>query len=570
MPVANQIIKFKAGTSDNFKKIAQKDLNTIYFLTDTQQMFVGDTEYTRPILSGDKAPTAALGKNNPPNTLYYDTTGKALYVTFMDGQWIACSNFYVHPSFTELDFTQTTRTLTYGGKFKVPSFKTNDQGHVTEGSLVELTLPAAIAVDITANTTTGDPETLTHGGTFTAVTGVDASGSTITGTTTEFTLPAETNLSLKEGTKTGNAVTSIAVNGHEITVNKDTTFVTDVTLDGGTNNGTLKLTVNGTATDNIEVTGLGSAAYTDSDAYATAAQGVKADNAMPISGGTFTGEVILNADPTKDLGAATKKYVDSKTASLTGAMHFVGVSTTDPKGTTGATVDGHTTWAAGDVVLFGNKEYVLGSTENKAANWHELGDEGSYALKSIKITGTNGLTGNGDLSANCEISHAGKAASLANVTEADATFVSSMTFDTYGHPTAVKTTKLAASDGVKLDGNAIKHTNSVPAKTTAGLVKVAYDAQGHITKSVAAEAADILTADQLKAVNSGITEEKVTAYAAHVADTDIHVTAAQKTAWTAKQDALVFNTAYNASTNKAATMADIQAAALVWGSFDEP
>ena len=43
-----------------------------------------------------------------------------------------------------------------------------------------------------------------------------------------------------------------------------------VTLASGTNNGTLKLTVGGTVTDNIAVKGLGSAAYTDSSAYAQA------------------------------------------------------------------------------------------------------------------------------------------------------------------------------------------------------------------------------------------------------------------------------------------------------------
>ena len=43
--------------------------------------------------------------------------------------------------------------------------------------------------------------------------------------------------------------------------------VQSVALASGTNNGTLKLTVNGTATDNIAVKGLGSAAYTESGAY---------------------------------------------------------------------------------------------------------------------------------------------------------------------------------------------------------------------------------------------------------------------------------------------------------------
>lgn len=43
----------------------------------------------------------------------------------------------------------------------------------------------------------------------------------------------------------------------------------------------------------------------------------------------------------------------------------------------------------------------------------------------------------------------------------------------------------------------------------------------------------------------------------HVNDTDVHVTLQDKSNWSGKQDALVFNTPYNASTNKAATMADV-------------
>ena len=82
--------------------------------------------------------------------------------------------------------------------------------------------------------------------------------------------------------------------------------------------------------------------------------------------------------------AAVKKTADDNKAAiakinidlggLTGAMHFVGTSTTDPK--TGATVEGHTTFKAGDVCLFGAKEYVYNGT-----TWIELGDEGSHATR---------------------------------------------------------------------------------------------------------------------------------------------------------------------------------------------
>ncbi len=83
-----------------------------------------------------------------------------------------------------------------------------------------------------------------------------------------------------------------------------------VTLASGTNNGTLKITVNGTATDNVAVKGLKSAAYTESSDYATAAQGTKADNAMPKAGGAFTGAVTVQA-PTAEMNPATKQYVDT-------------------------------------------------------------------------------------------------------------------------------------------------------------------------------------------------------------------------------------------------------------------
>lgn len=41
-----------------------------------------------------------------------------------------------------------------------------------------------------------------------------------------------------------------------------------------------------------------------------------AEGALPKSGGTMTGNLILNAAPTTDLQAATKKYVDDKTRSV--------------------------------------------------------------------------------------------------------------------------------------------------------------------------------------------------------------------------------------------------------------
>lgn len=67
----------------------------------------------------------------------------------------------------------------------------------------------------------------------------------------------------------------------------------------------------------------------------------------------------------------------TKIVGLTGAMHFVGTSTTDPALESGATVEGKSSFAAGDVCLFGQKEYVYDGKK-----WVELGDEGSHLTKT--------------------------------------------------------------------------------------------------------------------------------------------------------------------------------------------
>lgn len=76
---------------------------------------------------------------------------------------------------------------------------------------------------------------------------------------------------------------------------------------------------------------------------------------------------------------ATKSYVDDLAAN---AMHYIGLSTTDPTSEGGPTIAGYTkAFKAGDVVSYNNgdskKEFVL----EASGTWRELGDEGSYVLK---------------------------------------------------------------------------------------------------------------------------------------------------------------------------------------------
>lgn len=76
--------------------------------------------------------------------------------------------------------------------------------------------------------------------------------------------------------------------------------------------------------------------------------------------------------------AATMTDVTNAVAGLSGAMHYVGESSTHPS--TGATVSGVDEFKKGDVVTYSAKEYVY-----DGSSWRELGDEASFAVKgSIK------------------------------------------------------------------------------------------------------------------------------------------------------------------------------------------
>lgn len=112
----------------------------------------------------------------------------------------------------------------------------------------------------------------------------------------------------------------------------------------------------------------------------------------------FAGDVYVGSTSgtNKDDGSkklATEEYVDGQMATindqlggLTGAMHFIGKAAVDI--TDGSTTDpqiaNYTTKEKGDVILGkdDHKKFVW-----NGAIWEELGDEGSYALKTTTING---------------------------------------------------------------------------------------------------------------------------------------------------------------------------------------
>lgn len=176
---------------------------------------------------------------------------------------------------------------------------------------------------------------------------------------------------------------------------------------------------------------------------------------------------------------ATKKTVTDAVAGLSGAMHFIGQSTTDPTLPSGPTIEGVTDYAAGDVVTYGTKEYV----KDKTGAWVLLGDEGSYAVK--------GAISNDDIAADAAIAQSkinglpDALSSRYTKTEADGKFVAKETGKSLVSDTLIAKLEGVATgaqvnviEAIKVNGTALTPDASknvdIPAATTDafGVVKV--------------------------------------------------------------------------------------------------
>lgn len=97
--------------------------------------------------------------------------------------------------------------------------------------------------------------------------------------------------------------------------------------------------------------------------------------------GTAAKKDVAAGVSAEEQGLVTGAQVQAAIAGISGSMHFRGVFDS---------LDDVTDPAAGDVIIVGVKEYVYGGDP---ADWHELGDETLYALKTITI-GTQNLSAN--------------------------------------------------------------------------------------------------------------------------------------------------------------------------------
>lgn len=107
-------------------------------------------------------------------------------------------------------------------------------------------------------------------------------------------------------------------------------------------------------------------------------------------------KITLPSGSTYDLKDATAR---AALAGLTGAMHFIGVTTTaltDGASTNPVTIGGaNVTASSGDVAIYSTREYVFSGTDSK---WHEFGSTGSLKALAFKDTASGKITPAGTVS----------------------------------------------------------------------------------------------------------------------------------------------------------------------------
>lgn len=174
----------------------------------------------------------------------------------------------------------------------------------------------------------------------------------------------------------------------------------------------------------------------------------------------------------KTVTAVNFTKITASDLGLDNGMHFRGAVPSLP------TASVSDDYENGDVIVVTgtNKEYVRsGKTASAAGSWIELGDEGSYALKTVTVTGTGALGGGGDLTQNRTITHnnsgvtAGSYGQNGNATPAAGGSISVpyITVDTYGHVTGASTSTvtLPADSDEKVKSSAITDNSAYPILT---------------------------------------------------------------------------------------------------------
>lgn len=339
-------IKMGQGLYANYAALTSKDQYTVYFCTDTHQIFVGAEEYTKSTKALNAEPTTSTA-GDIGRLYYYNNSlylcsaesagsytwvrvanvndmagsvtsvgaGEGLETDVSGGGAIVSTGSISHsvPSgATTVADDLADQTPAFGSTFAIKGISTDKFGHVIAVNEHAVTIPTQTSVTVDSDTAAGS--TLAAGDSFTVITGVGmstAQGATdheLVATTKTFTLPADQNVtyaisSVSEGviTLTGSDASSSTaqINGWSDLAKKSelasvfrfkgtVTNVSDLPQTAGVEVGDVYCVTNGSG-------------------QGTASEYVCTDNTTP---GSFHWEEL---GTTIDLSAyATTAYVDEK------------------------------------------------------------------------------------------------------------------------------------------------------------------------------------------------------------------------------------------------------------------
>lgn len=181
MPANKSVLKFKYGLSTKFSSITP-DANSIYFLTDTKQLFVGDVEYTRPVKHGTALPTGYA----PENSIFVKENGteREIYYSKDGASWekIGLSSSDLNDLETRVGAIEDKvaswdakvdsvkagdKSVTIGGTAKAPTVAVaiskdadNDLSLAADG--LKVVVPAAAEYSVTKDADAGDYAAVYH------------------------------------------------------------------------------------------------------------------------------------------------------------------------------------------------------------------------------------------------------------------------------------------------------------------------------------------------------------------------------------------------------------------------
>ena len=216
-------------------------------------------------------------------------------------------------------------------------------------------------------------------------------------------------------------------------------------------------------------------AGTDYSAKYYAAQ-ANTGNYLSKAGGTMTGDLILNADPTNALGAATKQYVDGAIAGLSWkeAVHLMSTSNVALTGTASTLViDSHPALDSTDA---GYRILLIGQTTDSQNGIYTYGESGG----SYSLTRSTDADAYGELVGASVFVTEGTVYGKTSWVQTNH-YLTSFSGQTWFQFSGTGTYN--AGTGLTLDGSIFKITNTAVTAGTYANATVQVNAQGQITSA---------------------------------------------------------------------------------------